>query len=174
MIISVEFLRYIINSVDIVMNLNRVKFIRIWFKSKTLRELQMFLRFANFYKRFIKFYARIIRALTKLFKSNKNEKQIDFFNFNVEARKAFRLLIDAFTNASMLIHFDSKNLIRIKINALKFVIATILFQLILALNDFEQRKWHLVAFYSRKMILAKTRYETHDQKLLTIIMTFKQ
>ena len=74
MIISVKFLKYIISNVDIAMNSNRVKFIRIWFKSKTLRELQMFLRFANFYKRFIKFYARIIRALTKLFKNNKNEK----------------------------------------------------------------------------------------------------
>ena len=74
MIISVEFLKYIISSVDIVMNLNRVKFIRIWFESKTLRELQMFLKFANFYKRFVRFYARIIRALTKLLKNNKNEK----------------------------------------------------------------------------------------------------
>ena len=111
MIINVEFLKYIISSVDIAINLNRVKFIRIWFKLKTLRELQMFLKFANFYKRFVRFYARITRALTKLFKNNKNEKQIDSFNFNVEARKAFRLFIDAFTNASMLIHFDSKNFI---------------------------------------------------------------
>ena len=174
MIISVEFLKYIINNDDIVMNLSCVKFIQIWFKLKMLRKLQMFLKFTNFYKRFVKFYARIIRALTKLFKNNKNEKQIDFFNFNVEARKAFRLLIDAFTNASMLIHFDSKNLIRIKIDASEFVIAIILSQLILALNDSEQRKWHFVAFYSRKIIFAKTRYETHDQKLLTIIMTFKQ
>ena len=111
MIISVEFLKYIINNVDIAINLNRVKFIWIWFELKTLRELQMFLRFANFYKCFVKFYARIIRALTKLFKNNKNKKQIDFFNFNVEARKAFRLFINAFINASILIHFDSENFI---------------------------------------------------------------
>ena len=74
MIINVKFLKYIINNGDIVMNSNRVKFIKLWFKLKTLRKFQMFLKFANFYKRFIKFYARIIRALTKLFKNNKNEK----------------------------------------------------------------------------------------------------
>ena len=74
----------------------------------------------------------------------------------------------------MLVHFDSESFIRIEIDASKFVIATILFQLILMSDDFEQKKWYFVAFHSRKMILAKTRYKTHDQKLLTIIMTFKQ
>ena len=74
MIINVKFLKYIINSGDIVMNSSRVKFIKIWFKLKTLKKLQMFLKFANFYKRFVRFYARIIRALTKLLKNNKNEK----------------------------------------------------------------------------------------------------
>ena len=74
MIINVKFLKYIINNDDIIINSSRVKFIKIWFKSKTLKKFQMFLKFANFYKRFIKFYARIICALTKLFKNNKNEK----------------------------------------------------------------------------------------------------
>ena len=134
----------------------------------------MFLKFANFYKRFVKFYARITLALTTLFINNKNEKQIDFFNFNVEVQKAFRFFINAFINALMLIHFDLKNFIQIKIDASNFIIAIILFQLIFALNDFEEKKWHFVAFYSRKMIFAKSCYETHDQKLLTIIITFKQ
>ena len=74
----------------------------------------------------------------------------------------------------MFVHFDSKSSIRIKIDVSEFAIAAILFQLIFVLNNSEQRKWHFVVFYSRKMILAETRYETHDQKLLTIIMTFKQ
>ena len=74
----------------------------------------------------------------------------------------------------MLVHFDSKSFIKIKIDVSKFVIATILFQLILVFDDFEQKEWHFVIFHSRKMIFAETRYETHDQKLLTIIMTFKQ
>ena len=174
MIISVKFLKYIINNGDIVMNSNRVKFIKIWFKSKTLRKLQMFLKFVNFYRRFIRFYARIIRALTKLFKNNKNEKQNESFNFNAEAREAFQRLIDAFIKIFMLVHFDSKSFIRIKIDVSKFVIAAILFQLILVSDDSEQRKWHLVVFYSRKMIFAKTRYKTHDQELLAIVMTFKQ
>ena len=137
MIISVKFLKYIINNDDIVMNSNRVKFIKIWFESKTLKKLQMFLKFANFYKRFVKFYARITRALTKLFKNNKNEKQNEFFNFNAKVQKTFQRFIDAFIKTFMFIHFDSKSFIRIKIDASKFIIAAILFQLIFVFDDFK-------------------------------------
>ena len=33
--------------------------------------------------------------------------------------------------------------------------------------------WHLVAYFSRKMIPIKTQYETHDGELLVIIEVFK-
>ena len=74
----------------------------------------------------------------------------------------------------MLVHFNLKNFIQIKIDVSKFVIAAILFQLIFVFDDFEQKKWHFVVFHSRKIIFVETCYETHDQKFLTIIMTFKQ
>ena len=34
-------------------------------------------------------------------------------------------------------------------------------------------QWYPVAYYSRKMIPAKTRYKTHDTKLLAIVEVFK-
>ncbi len=34
-------------------------------------------------------------------------------------------------------------------------------------------QWHLVAFFSRKMIPAETQYETHDGELLAIVEAFK-
>ena len=34
-------------------------------------------------------------------------------------------------------------------------------------------QWHPVAFFSRKMIPAKTRYETHNGELLAIVKAFK-
>ena len=33
--------------------------------------------------------------------------------------------------------------------------------------------WHPVAYFSRKMIPAETRYETHDGELLAIVEAFK-
>ncbi len=34
-------------------------------------------------------------------------------------------------------------------------------------------QWHLVAFFSQKIIFAETRYETHNQELLAIVEVFK-
>ena len=62
----IEFLEYIINNHDVFMNSRKVKVIQTWFELKILRELQIFLEFANFYKHFIRFYVKITRALTKL------------------------------------------------------------------------------------------------------------
>ena len=67
----IEFLEYIISNHDVFMNSRKMKIIQTWSEFKTLRELQIFLKFTNFYRRFVKFYAKITRALTKLFKESK-------------------------------------------------------------------------------------------------------
>ena len=123
----IEFLEYIINNHDVFMNSRRMKIIQTWFKSRTLRELQIFLKFTNFYKRFVRFYVKIIRALTKLLKKNKQEKQNESFIFEKTARQAFRRLIKTFTKTFMLIHFNFRNLIKVEIDASEFVITAILF-----------------------------------------------
>ena len=69
----------------------------------------------------------------------------------------------------MLIHFNFKNLIRVEIDASKFVITTILSQFITLVIDVKQTQWHSIAFYSKKMIFAEIKYETHDQELLSIV-----
>ena len=170
----IEFLEYIINNYNVFMNSRKVKVIQTWFELKTLRELQIFLEFMNFYKRFVKFYAKIIRALTKLLKRNKQEKQNESFIFEKVARQTFRRFIKTFIKTLILIHFDFKNFIKVKIDASKFVIATILFQFITLVTDVEQTQWHSIVFYSKKMILAEIKYETHDQELLFIIAAFQQ
>ena len=38
-------------------------------------------------------------------------------------------------------------------------------------TDLDQ--WHLVSFFSKKMIPVETQYETHDGKLLAIVEVFK-
>ena len=67
----IEFLEYIRSNHDVFMNSRRMKVIQTEFEFRTLRELQIFLEFANFYKRFIRFYIKITRTLTKLLKESK-------------------------------------------------------------------------------------------------------
>ena len=134
----IEFLEYIISNHDVFMNSRRMKVIQTWSESRTLRELQIFLKFTNFYKRFVRFYAKITRALTKLLKESKQERQNKSFIFEKVARQTFRRFIKAFTKAFMLIYFDLKNLIKVEIDASKFVIAAILFQLITLVTGVRQ------------------------------------
>ena len=75
----------------------------------------------------MKFYVKIIRVLTELLKENKQERQNELFIFEKIARWTFRRFIKTFIKMFMLIHFDLKNLIKIEIDASRFVIAAILF-----------------------------------------------
>jgi len=90
-----------------------------------LRKLQVFLEFANFYWRFVKYFAKIIKFLIELLKNSKQKKQNKLFLFNTFALIASRAFIDIFIIVFMLMHFNLKNRIIIKIDASRFVIATI-------------------------------------------------
>ena len=96
-----------------------------------------------------------------------------------DARTAFNRLRLAFTEAPILRHFDPECHIRIETDALGYAIDGVLSQLasetrpdgVVIKTDLSQ--WHPVAFFSRKMIPAETRYETHDGELLAIVKAFK-
>ena len=74
-----------------------------------------------------------------------------------------------FVEAPILNFFDPEYHIRIKTNTLDYAISEILSQLIL--DNLGQG--YLVAFFSRKMILTETQYETHNSELLAIVKIFK-
>ena len=83
------------------------------------------------------------------------------------AKLAFTELRQAFLKAPILHHFDPERHIWIETDASGYAIGGILSQLT------SEGRWHPVAFFSRKMILAETRYKTHDGELLPIVEAFK-
>ena len=110
---------------------------------------------------------------------NFNAKKTDPSFLTPEAGSAFNCLRLAFIKASILQHFDPEYYIRIKTDVSVYAIGGVLSQLasgtspdrVIIKADLGQ--WHPVAFFSRKMIPAETRYETHDSKLLAIVEAFK-
>ena len=92
---------------------------------------------------------------------------IDYLTF--DAKQAFTQLKQTFTKAPIFQHFDLECHIRIETDASGYAIDEVLNQL--TLDNLDQ--WHPVAFYSQKMILANTWYETHNSKLLAIVEAFK-
>ena len=98
------------------------------------------------------------------------------------AKKAFNHLRLAFIEAPILRYFDPESHIRIETDASSYAIGGVLSQLNLDsdappndsnLNKSDFGQWHPVAYFSRKMIPAETRYETHDAELLAIVEAFK-
>ena len=95
------------------------------------------------------------------------------------ARETFNCLQLAFTEAPILWHFDPECHIQIETDTLGYAIGDMLSQLAFGtkpdgvITKIDLSQWHLVAFFSRKMIPTETWYETHNSELLAIIEAFK-
>ena len=65
---EVEFLGYIIGRNGISMSQDKVEAVLAWERPTSIKEVQSFLGFANFYRRFIQGYSQVARPLTELTK----------------------------------------------------------------------------------------------------------
>ncbi|KAJ1037228.1 hypothetical protein NDA10_006024 [Ustilago hordei] len=155
---TVEFLGYIIKPTGIEMDPEKVRTVKEWPMPESIHDIQRFLGFANFYRRFIAHFARIAKPLTSLVKPIERFKK---FELPEEAQQAFHKLIQAFTSAGVLQHFDYHLPTRLKTDASDFAIAGVL-------KQEHEGRWHPVAFYSRKMSSAEKNYEIHDKELLAV------
>jgi hypothetical protein len=63
---SVAFLGYVISPDGIFMDKSKVETIQCWATPSSVKDVQRFLGFANFYRRFIKGYSKITTPLTTL------------------------------------------------------------------------------------------------------------
>ncbi|KAJ1041202.1 hypothetical protein NDA10_004095 [Ustilago hordei] len=89
------------------------------------------------------------------------------FELPEEAQQAFHKLIQAFTSAGVLQHFDYHLPTRLETDASDFAIAGVL-------KQEHEGRWHPVAFYSRKMSSAEKNYEIHDKELLAVVTCLTQ
>lgn len=122
---KVEFLGFIISTSGVSMDPSRVSAIAQWPEPLTLRELQVFLGFANFYRRFCARYAQEARLMTDLLKGSKDGRQDGPFVFTADAQEAFKKLKEVFTTAPMLVHFDPKKRGMIETDASRFGLSAI-------------------------------------------------
>ncbi|UTT88498.1 hypothetical protein NDA17_000027 [Ustilago hordei] len=122
---TVEFLGYIIKPTGIEMDPEKVRTVKEWPMPESIHDIQRFLGFANFYRRFIAHFARIAKPLTALVKPIERFKK---FELPEEAQQAFHKLIQAFTSAGVLQHFDYHLPTRLETDASDFAIAGVLKQ----------------------------------------------
>ena len=99
------------------MNFVKIQIIKILFKSKFYKKIQIFINFVNFYRRFINKFSNITASLTDMLKK---------FELTSTTKKAFNSLKSVFFVALVLLHFDFRRKIRVKTNASKFEISDII------------------------------------------------
>ena len=159
--LETEFLGYIATTKGLKMDSKKVEAIMGWEVPKTVRDVQCFLGFANFYRVFIKNYSQIATPLPRLTCKDKLE-------WGPSAQKAFEDLKTAFTTAPILVHPDFRKAFYLETDASDFALGAVLSQM-----D-EGEKLHPVAFYSRKFSAAEINYEIHDKELLAIVDSFQE
>lgn len=158
---EVEFLGSRISARGITMDPEKVRAIQEWETPGTVKDLQSFLGFANFYRRFIQGYSKITAPLTELTK--KEQK----YQWTPAAQEAFNELKRQFTTAPILATFDPEKKIIVETDASDRAIGACISQ------PDEQGRYHPIAFHSRKFTGPELNYDIHDKELLAIIEAFK-
>ncbi|MBW0529191.1 hypothetical protein O181_068906 [Austropuccinia psidii MF-1] len=95
---SVEYLGYVVSPEGLKMDQAKVHQILNWPPPRSLKALQSFLGFANFYRHFIKNYSNKISSLTSFL------KKLSCFPLNEAALSQFHQLKEAFTTAPILLY----------------------------------------------------------------------
>lgn len=145
------------------MDPEKYRAIEEWPRPKTVKEIQSFLGFANFYRRFIDEYSGIVVPLTRLTRKD------TVFPWTGKCEEAFLKLKEAFSGAPVLAHFNPEFPIIVETDASDYAVSRIISQVDPADNDICP-----IAFYSRTMAPAELNYEIYDKELLAIYAAFRQ
>ena len=159
---AVEFLEYIVATDGVTRSTRKVDSISKWKAPRSVKDVQIFLGFANFYRRFIENFSKICKPITEKLKGDKQK-----FSWGREQNIEFEKLKKRFTTAPILAHFYLERETVIETDASDFALGAIL-------SQFQDKRLHPVAFHSRKLNLAERNYEIHDKELLAILEAFME
>ena len=148
------------NSV-IKMDLVKVKGIAKWETPRTVKDVQSFLGFCNFYHAFIQDFSRKAQPLNYLTKKNIK------FEWNNNAQTAFDALKDTCSSYPVLHMPDWKKQFILETDASGYALGAVISQ------QFEDGI-HPIAFHSRSLLDAERNYDAHDKELASIIFGFKK
>ena len=160
---STKYLGFIVEAQKGVrMDPGKVKAIREWEVPQSVKGVQSFIGFANFYRRFIKEFSRIILPIMALVRKDTS------FRWNHEADQAFVRLKEMFTSAPILVLFDHERETIMEVDASKWCVGGTLYQV----DD--QGVMRPCAFFSKKNSPAECNYEIYDKEMLAIIRCLEE
>lgn len=173
---SVGFLGYVVQNGSITTDPAKIKAVREWPIPTTVREVRSFLGLCNFYRKFIKDHASIAKPLTNVLKSTEFKEKFGT-NFTKTAPvtlgeleiKAFEALKQALSSAPCLAIYDPDKPTEVWADASweNSTTGAVLLQ------D-HGSGLQPVAFISKVMNAAESRYPTFEQELLALKRAFEE
>jgi hypothetical protein len=153
---EVEFLGHHVSGAGIRMMESKVKAVQEWPTPTKATHVRSFLGTAGYYRKFIRDFSKISAPLTDLTKDNVT------FVWSSDQEAAFRKLKSTMAEAPVLILPDPNLPFVINTDASGFAVGAVL-------QQDQGRGLQPIAFLSKKMLDAETRYPVHEQELLAII-----
>ncbi|KAI0991662.1 hypothetical protein K3495_g16525 [Podosphaera aphanis] len=140
----------------------KVETINSWEPPGTVKDLQKFLGFANYYRRFIRGFSIIARPLINLLKKN------TVYRWGSDEQSAFDSLKKSFTSAPTLAFFDYSKQTVLETDASDWASGGVL-------SQYDDNKvLRPVAYFSSKHNSAECNYEIYDKELLAIIKCLEE
>ncbi|KAL0148188.1 hypothetical protein M9458_056509 [Cirrhinus mrigala] len=161
---SVQFLGYIIDQQGVRMDERKASAVVSWPEPTTIKELQKFLGFSNFYRRFINSYSNITAPLTTLLRGKPKT-----LLWTPEAAAAFQSLKSAFTQAPLLTHPDPDLPFVLEVDASTTGVGAVLSQ-----HHGNPPLLHPCAYFSRKLSPAERNYDIGNRELLAIKLALEE
>ncbi|KAK3509477.1 hypothetical protein QTP70_035120 [Hemibagrus guttatus] len=159
-----KFLGYVISPEGIQMDCAKVEAIKSWPQPGTVKDLQRFLGFVNFYRPFISGYSDLMAPLTSLL--HKKPKNFSWTSGTIEA---FRKLKAAFCMAPTLVHADPTQPFVVEVDASALGVGAVLSQW-----RGETPVLHPCAYFSKKLSLAEQNYDIGNLGLLAIKLALEE
>ncbi len=161
---TVQFLGYVINPEGIQMDQGKVQVINSWPQPQSVKELQRFLGFSNFYRRFIHNFSHLTAPITSLLRHHPKS-----LSWTPEAITAFEKLKRAFCTAPILKHMEPQLPFVVEVDASTTGVGAVLSQ-----YHGEPHLLHPCAFNSKKLTPAEQNYDIGNRELLAIKLALEE
>jgi RNase H-like domain found in reverse transcriptase/Reverse transcriptase (RNA-dependent DNA polymerase) len=159
---KIEYLGLVVKEGKLAINPAKLKGILDWPAPKTVKEVQSFIGFKNFYHHFVKGFSHLAHPLHDLLKKDKK------FVWTEECQESFDQLKKRFTEEPVLMMLDHLKPFQIQVDSLLFATGGILIQM----NTNGDR--HPCAYLSKSLTKEQRNYDTGDRELLAIVRALKE
>ena len=162
---ELKFLGHSVSSTGIRPLQEKVLAIKDFPRPTNQRKLREFLGMINFYHRFIPNCAHLLGPLNGLLKPKKRGSPTTV-SWNESTDAAFVSAKEALASAALLVHPSPDGPTRLSVDASDYAVGAVLQQCI-------EQEWKPLAFFSKKLKPAETRYSAFGRELLAIYLSIR-